>query len=83
MSATSKHSNSQLVKTQSHQHHTHNVHGIYNNVGLIMSEEHKQMASLLVAYMNPTLTTYLHALLRLRKCGATPPQPHTPPLYSA
>jgi len=48
-----------------------------------MSEEHKQMASLLAACMNPPLTTYLHALLRLRKCGATPPPPHTPPLYSA
>lgn len=83
---TSKHSNSQLVKTQGHQHglqDTRNVHGKYNNAGLIMSEEHKQMAFLLAACMNPLLTTYLHALLRLRKHGAIPPPSHTPPSYSA
>jgi len=59
------------------------VQGKYNNASLIMSQEHKQMASLLAAYMNPPLTTHLHALLRLRKHGATPPLSHTPPSYSA
>lgn len=85
MSNTSKHSNSQLVKMQGHQHglyNIHNLHGKYNNAGL-MSEEHKKMASLLAACTNPPLTTHLHALLRLREHAAIPPSSHTPLLYSA
>jgi hypothetical protein len=61
---------------QDHQHgleDIHNLHGKHKNAGLIMSEEHTKMASLLAACTNPPLTTHLHALLRLREHAAIRP----------